>query len=168
MELHRIAIRAAFAYVVLLALLRSSGKRTVAQGTPFDFVLALVLGDMVDDLLWAEVSAARFAVCVGTLTLVHTLVSVAAGWSERFDRLVEGAPAVALEQGTPRRKALRAERLSLREVERLVRVEGGPEDRWRDVRRLCVEVSGRASVRREDWADPPRRKDAARIRRERA
>jgi len=44
-----------FAYVFLLAILRASGKRTIAQGTTLDFVVALVLGDLIDDALWAEV-----------------------------------------------------------------------------------------------------------------
>jgi hypothetical protein len=74
-ELLHVAVRAAVAYLVLLALVRASGKRTVAQGTPFDFVLALILGDMVDDLLWGDVPAAGFVVAVGTLTLAHTLVA---------------------------------------------------------------------------------------------
>jgi uncharacterized membrane protein YcaP (DUF421 family) len=166
-EPHRIAVRAVFAYVVLLALLRASGKRTVAQGTAFDFVLALVLGDMVDDLVWAEVSAARFTVGAGMLTLAHTFVSVAAGLSERFDRLIAGTPAVALANGSPRRDALRAERMNLHELGRMLRQEGVPDEGWRDVRRVYVEVSGRAAVLREPWAEAPQRKDAARIERKR-
>lgn len=63
----RIVIRAALAFVFLLALIRLSGKRIVTQGTTFDFVLALILGDMVDDLLWAEVHASEFVVAVLTL-----------------------------------------------------------------------------------------------------
>lgn len=165
MELHRIAVRAAFAYVVLLALLRASGKRTVAQGTAFDFVLALVLGDMVDDLLWAEVSAARFTVGVGVLTLAHTLVSAAAGWSERVDRLVSGTPLAAVAHGAPRAAALRAERMNRHEVARMLRQEGVADEDWRDVREMCVEVSGQASVRREPWAETPRREEAPRLRR---
>ena len=163
MEPHRIALRAAFAYVVLLALLRASGKRTVAQGTAFDFVLALVLGDMIDDLLWAEVPAARFTVGVGMLTLVHALVSALAFRSERLARWVSGAPVVAFVHGSPRRRALRAERMNRHELARMLRLEGVPDESWTDVRRLCVEVGGQPSVQREPWAESPRRGDAPRI-----
>ena len=68
----RIAVRAVFAYVMLLALVRISGKRTLKHGTAFDFTIALVLGDMIDDLLWAEVSAAKFVTATGVLVFVHT------------------------------------------------------------------------------------------------
>ena len=69
----RIAIRAVFGYIVLLVLVRVSGKRTLKHGSPFDFAVALILGDMVDDLLWAEVAAAQFVVACGVLVLTHTV-----------------------------------------------------------------------------------------------
>lgn len=68
----RIVIRVVFAYVVLLTLIRLSGKRTVKQATPFDFTVALILGDLIDDLLWAEVGASVFVIAAGTLMFVHT------------------------------------------------------------------------------------------------
>jgi uncharacterized membrane protein YcaP (DUF421 family) len=161
---YRIAVRALFAYVVLLGLLRAAGKRTVAQGTAFDFVLALVLGDMVDDLLWAEVPAARFTVAVGALTLVHTLVSVLGALDERFDRLLAGAPAPVLEHGRPCHAALRRERVHERELERLLRVEGVPKEGWPEVRRATIEVSGEAAILREPWSEAPRRSERPRLR----
>jgi uncharacterized membrane protein YcaP (DUF421 family) len=73
----RIAVRAVFAYVFLLVMVRLSGKQTVAHGTTLDFVLALVFGDMVDDVVWAEVPAAQFVVAAGTLFLSSALCSLA-------------------------------------------------------------------------------------------
>jgi hypothetical protein len=51
----RIAARAVFAYIVLLVLVRLSGKHRVTQANPFDFSLSLILGDLVDDPIWGEV-----------------------------------------------------------------------------------------------------------------
>lgn len=67
----RIAVRIVFGWIVLQALVRISGKRTVSQGTPFDFTLALILGDMMDDLMWA-VPASQFIVAVSTLVAAQT------------------------------------------------------------------------------------------------
>jgi len=67
----RILVRVVFGYVVLLVLVRLSGKRAVKQSNPFDFTLALILGDMVDDLVWAEVPAAAFVVAASVLMTVH-------------------------------------------------------------------------------------------------
>lgn len=65
----RIAIRALTAFVFLLLLLRLSGKRTVHEGTTFDFVLALVIGDLVDDAIWREVPMVQFVVAAVTIVL---------------------------------------------------------------------------------------------------
>jgi uncharacterized membrane protein YcaP (DUF421 family) len=73
----RIAVRVLFAYVVLLVLVRQSGKRAVKHGSPFDFAVSLVLGDMVDDVLWAEVAASEFVVAAGALFAIHTAVDMA-------------------------------------------------------------------------------------------
>ena len=72
----RILVRVLFAYVVLLLFVRLSGKGSVRQGSPFDFTIALILGDLVDDLLWAEVSAASFVVATSALMTVHTALDL--------------------------------------------------------------------------------------------
>ena len=72
----RLIVRVLFAYLFALALMRTSGKRSVKQGDPQSFVLALIIGDMFDDLFWAEVPAAQFVVATGTLVLLHVMASV--------------------------------------------------------------------------------------------
>jgi uncharacterized membrane protein YcaP (DUF421 family) len=74
MDLLRLAVRSAFAFLVLLVLVRASGKRTVKQGSPFDFTVALILGDMFDDAVWAEVAMSQFVVAGGVLMTVHILM----------------------------------------------------------------------------------------------
>jgi uncharacterized membrane protein YcaP (DUF421 family) len=70
----RIAVRAAFGFLFLWLLVRVSGKRTVKRGSPFDFTVALILGDMFDDVVWAEVAASQFVVACGVLVGVHVLM----------------------------------------------------------------------------------------------
>jgi uncharacterized membrane protein YcaP (DUF421 family) len=72
----RIAVRAAFVFVTLFALVRFSGKRTVKQGSPFDFTVALILGDMADDVAFAEVALSQFVIASGTLLVAHVIVDV--------------------------------------------------------------------------------------------
>jgi uncharacterized membrane protein YcaP (DUF421 family) len=67
-----IVVRVVVAYVVLLVLVRVRGKRTMRQGSPFDFAVALILGDLIDDLLWAEVHASLFVMAAGMLMFAHT------------------------------------------------------------------------------------------------
>ena len=75
MELLRIAVHTLFAYLCLLGLLRLSGKWTIRHGTTFDFVLALVIGDLIDDALWAEVPLSQFVVAASTLVLTKLMAA---------------------------------------------------------------------------------------------
>ena len=77
MDPFRIVIRVVFAYVVLLIMVRLSGKRLIRHASPFDFTLSLILGDMVDDLLWAEVDASVFVIAAGVLVLIHVSLELA-------------------------------------------------------------------------------------------
>jgi uncharacterized membrane protein YcaP (DUF421 family) len=72
----RLVVRVLFGYFFALALIRTSGKRAVKQGDAASFVLAVIVGDMFDDLFWAEVPAAQFVVASGTLVLMHVMTSV--------------------------------------------------------------------------------------------
>jgi len=163
MDLLRIAVRAVAAFGFLLALLRLAGKRTVAQGTPFDFVLALILGDLVDDLLWAEVPASQFVVAAGTLGLVHTLISLASHARPSFARLVEGAPVVFLRAGSPAREGLRGERLSGGEVEEMLRLQGLDRPDWDEVAEARVEESGAVSMTLRESARDAQKRDVKRV-----
>ena len=67
----RIALRVVFGYFWVLALLRLTGKRAIKHGDVSTFVVALVIGDMFDDLFWAEVPPWQFVVGVTTLIFTH-------------------------------------------------------------------------------------------------
>jgi uncharacterized membrane protein YcaP (DUF421 family) len=67
------------AYLFLLVLLRLAGKRSIRSGSPFDFVLALTIGDLIDDAVWAEVPVAQFVVAATTLVLTKLLMAWRAG-----------------------------------------------------------------------------------------
>jgi uncharacterized membrane protein YcaP (DUF421 family) len=79
MDLLRIAVSALAAFLFLMALLRVSGKRTVYQGSSFDFVLALVLGDLVDNAIFNEAPFAEFAVAAIVLVGARFLVTLHKG-----------------------------------------------------------------------------------------
>jgi uncharacterized membrane protein YcaP (DUF421 family) len=69
----RIVVRIVFTYLVLLVFMRLAGKRAVKQATPFDFTLALILGDLIDDAIWAEVQTSAFVIAAGVLMFVHVI-----------------------------------------------------------------------------------------------
>jgi uncharacterized membrane protein YcaP (DUF421 family) len=75
-DLLRIVVRIVFTWLALQTFVRVSGKRTVRQATPFDFTLSMVLGDMMDDFIWAEVAASQFVIAVAMLFTAQIAVSL--------------------------------------------------------------------------------------------
>lgn len=82
-DLLRTAFRCVVSYVFLLTSLRVSGKSTIRQGTTFDFVLALVIGDLVDDAVWSDVPLSQFIVASSTLVLTKLMFTMHRGNGER-------------------------------------------------------------------------------------
>lgn len=159
MDPGRIAIRTVFAYIFLLGLIRASGKRTIAQGTVFDFVFALILGDMIDDLLWADVPTLKFIVAVGALITAHLMFELISFKSEFFSRLVGGSPLMFLRAGSLLRAALRREQMSEKEAEEMLRLKGIERKRWREIKSAWVELNGRPALLRQEWARTAQKKD---------
>ncbi len=75
MDPFRLIARCLASYLVLLVLLRLAGKRTLRHGPPFDFVLAFVLGDLIDNAIWGEVPFIQFVVASSTLVLTRLLMT---------------------------------------------------------------------------------------------
>jgi uncharacterized membrane protein YcaP (DUF421 family) len=61
----------------MLLVVRLAGKRTIREGTPFDFLVALMLGDFPDDVIWGEVPVAQGVVAIGSVMRLHVMVSYA-------------------------------------------------------------------------------------------
>ena len=124
MTLWRIAVRALIAYLFLLFMTRVSGKRVVGQATPFDLVVSLIIGDLIDDALWAEVSIAKFSAAAGSIFFADIVVMLAAFRSQRFYHLVNGTPRVVLRNGRADHDAMRREQLSDDDIDHLLRADG--------------------------------------------
>ena len=152
-------VRATATYVFLLILLRVSGKRTIGQGTPFDLVVALVLGDFPDDVIWGEVPVSQGIVAMATVMIVHLCVVYASYRSIRFDQLVASTPTPMIRDGRALPDGLRRERMNDADVDVVLRFNGGlPRS---DVRVATMEPTGEASVLRTDDARIVRRRDVA-------
>ena len=106
-------LRAMVVYVVVLVMVRLSGKRTVGQFTPFDLLVVVLLGTAVQNSLIGEDTS-----LLGGLILAATLLAL--NWSvgklssrfRRFDELVEGRPVILVRHGHLFRDELARQSLS--------------------------------------------------------
>jgi uncharacterized membrane protein YcaP (DUF421 family) len=164
MELYKIAIRAAVAFVVLLVLLRLAGKRSIAQGSMLDFVVALIIGDLIDDAIWAEIPMSQFIVASSSLIMIHIAVGLAASGSPRFHGLTDGHPVAILRDGKPVSESLRRERISTTELGEHLRHHGFLREQWDTIRTAILELNGTVvALEHEKWK-PAQKSDRSRLR----
>jgi uncharacterized membrane protein YcaP (DUF421 family) len=160
MELYKILLRVVFAYIFISILLRLSGKREVAQATGFEFVLALILGDLFDDLFWAEVTATQFVVAAGTLVILHIVIGLGSHMSEVFSRIVCSQAEVFMRYGSLIWPAMRREQMNEKDAEMLLRQQSGlARERWIEVESARIEQNGKPSVLKHEWAREAQKKD---------
>lgn len=162
MSYSTVVVRALVAYLWLLLLTRLDGKRGIAEASAFDFVLALVIGDTVDNLLWGEIPPAVFLAATGTLVLTHFAVSLAAYASDRVAWLTSGSPSRLVAGGAFVATGMRAERMRQEDVLGELRKRGVAD--VRDVRSADVETTGVTSVVREPPVRAADRQDLPRLR----
>lgn len=153
----RIAVRAVIAYVYLLIITRMSGKRVVSQATPFDFIVGLILGDLIDGAVFAEVSMAKFAGGAGSVMLCDAITKIGAFRSTRFFHLVNGWPAVLLRDGVEDRDELRRNQLSEGDLRHLTRQKEVHD--WNDVHLGILERGADLSVLRKPDAERATKQD---------
>jgi uncharacterized membrane protein YcaP (DUF421 family) len=119
-----IVLRAAAAFAFVFLLLRVLGRRELSTLEPFDVILLVVIGDLLQQgVTQSDMSLTGSVLAVGTFALLV----VATSWlSFRFKgvrKVVEAAPLVIIQDGKPIDKNLRVERLTLEEVASAARVQ---------------------------------------------
>jgi uncharacterized membrane protein YcaP (DUF421 family) len=113
-----LVIRAAVIFFFIFLVTRVAGRRELSSLQPFDLILLVVLGDLVQQGITQSDESVT-----GTLTVISTiaLLSVAVSWvSFRFSRVrpvTEGEPIVLVQDGRPIERNLRRERITVRDIE---------------------------------------------------
>jgi uncharacterized membrane protein YcaP (DUF421 family) len=152
-----ILLRIVITYLYLLAIIRLSGKRTIAEGTPFDLIVALIVGDMPDGIIWGELPLAQGLVGLGTIMAVHLLVVAFASRNVSFGQLVEASPDPLLRDGHPLRQQMSRQRVNDQELDAMLR-EQGVDDR-NEVEEALLEPSGILTVQKREAYQPAEKRD---------
>src|SRR3954467_7927081 len=113
-----LVIRAFVVFFFILLVTRIAGRRELSSLEPFDLILLVVLGDLVQQgITQSDESVTGTLVVVSTITLLSVVVS----WlSFRFPRVrpvTEGEPIVLVQDGRPIERNLRRERITVSDVE---------------------------------------------------
>jgi uncharacterized membrane protein YcaP (DUF421 family) len=139
-----LVLRTAVVYVLLWAVIRGTGKRELSELGPFDLVLLIVLGDVVQQAVTQEdMSITGGLIVLSTMGLIVVAVGELIRRSARARRIVEGNPTTIVRHGVVEGEAMRVERLPMADLLEAARSKGI--DDLASVRYAILEPNGRFS-----------------------
>jgi uncharacterized membrane protein YcaP (DUF421 family) len=104
-------------FPLVLVLVRVVNRRQLHSLEPFDIVLLVVLGDLLQQgVTQNDFSVTGSAIVIVTMTLLSILTAYVAYRSPRFSTVLDGEPVILMEHGRPLHQNLRRERITLREL----------------------------------------------------
>jgi uncharacterized membrane protein YcaP (DUF421 family) len=163
-ELLLTAGRAVAVYALMLIVIRALGKRTVGNFAAFDLLVALMLGEVVDEIIYGDVGFAQGTVAIVVIAAAQYSNAWLSWWDHGFDKLLEGTPTVVVRDGQLREDGMKAERMNEKDIIAHLRSQGIHD--LREVHLALVEDDGSVSVLKRSWAEPAQKadvdKDAAR------
>ena len=139
-------IRAVIVYLMLVLLFRLAGKRTLAETTTFDLVLALIISESIQQAMISQDSSVTHALLlVIGLIGFDIIMSIAKQKSATIARLVEGLPVVVIRNGKLQQQAMEKERVDEEDLLEAARLKHGLA-RLDDVAYAVVERNGDISI----------------------
>ncbi len=142
-------LRAVAVYVVLLVLVRVTGKRSVGQFTPFDLILVILLGTAVQNsLIGDDVSLLGGLILAATLIALNWGVGFVSARSEKIHGLLEGEPVLLARDGKILLAKLKREKISPADFDEALRAHGLLDAA--EVRYAFLESDGKISIIKRD------------------
>jgi uncharacterized membrane protein YcaP (DUF421 family) len=156
-ELVMTAVRAVAVYVLMLVVIRALGKRTVGNFSAFDLLVALMLGEIVDEVIYGDVRFIQGTVAIVCIAGLAYADSVLSFVDRGMYSVLEGKPTIVIRDGEFDRRGMRQERMNEKDVLGHLRTQGIHD--MRDVHLAIVENDGTVSVLKHPWAEPAQKAD---------
>jgi uncharacterized membrane protein YcaP (DUF421 family) len=141
----RVVVVGIAAYAAVVAVLRTSGKRTLAKMNAFDLVVTVALGSTLATILLSrDVALAEGVVALAVLAGLQFAVAWLVVRSRGFASMVRSSPSALLSDGRLDEEALRRQRVTAADVRQAVRAQGIGS--LADVGLVVLETDGSLSV----------------------
>ncbi|HEX6423557.1 MAG TPA: YetF domain-containing protein [Acidimicrobiales bacterium] len=162
-DVGRVVALGGLSYLVLVAVLRLSGKRTLAKLNAFDLVVTVAFGSVLaTTLLSPTTSLAESTAAFATLAIAQYAVAKGSVLKPSVGRAVRAEPTALVVDGHVRQEALEAERVTPADVRTALRQSGVA--RTEDAAAVVLETDGSISVVRSTDGDPTALADVAGLR----
>ncbi len=136
--------RAAIVYLVLLLMVRFTGKRTVGQFTPFDLIVVMLLSEGVSNsLTGGDESVTGGLVIAATLVALDATIAVVTARSKKIDQAIQGNPVLVGRDGMIYDDVPKRQRVPRSDIERALR---SADCDIEDMRMAILESDGNISI----------------------
>jgi uncharacterized membrane protein YcaP (DUF421 family) len=137
--------RATVVFWMIFALTRGLKRRSLGDMAPFELILLVVLGDIIQQgVMQQDYSVTGALLSLSSFGFWLTVMSFITWKSERARKIIEGVPIVLVADGKPVDKALAVEHMPLDEVMEAARQQG-VEDIDK-IKFAVLEISGKISI----------------------
>ena len=120
-----LVIRAFVGFFFVFVLTRVVGRRELSSLEPFDFILLVMIGDLVQQgITQNDLSVTGMLLVGSTVALLTVLVSYGGFRFPRLRPLLEGEPVIVVDHGKPVERNLRRNRITLDELAAAARQQG--------------------------------------------
>ena len=129
-----IVLRAVVIYLLVFAFTRALGRRELSTLQPFDFILLVVIGDLIQSgVTQNDLSVTGVLIIVSTIGILQVMISYLGFRARRMRPFLQGEPIVLVEHGQLIDRNMRRERLTLddlAEKARLSEIESIDQIKW--------------------------------------
>jgi uncharacterized membrane protein YcaP (DUF421 family) len=139
-----LVLRTVFVFVLVIVVTRAIGRRELSSMEPFDMILLIVIGDLVQQgVTQSDNSLTGVTTVIATLALLTVLTAWLSFRVRRLRPLLEGDPILIMSDGRVHERTLRRQRMTVEEVEAEARLQQIAS--LDDVRFAVLESNGRIS-----------------------
>ena len=139
-----LVFRTVFVFLLIFGVTRAVGRRELSSMEPFDMILLVVIGDLVQQgVTQSDYSLTGATTVIATLALLTVFTAWLSFRVRRLRPVLEGEPVVIVADGRVIERNLRRQRMTVEEVEAEARLQQiGSLD---DVRFAVLETNGKIS-----------------------
>jgi uncharacterized membrane protein YcaP (DUF421 family) len=139
-----LVFRTVYVFVLIFIVTRAVGRRELSSMEPFDMILLVVIGDLVQQgVTQSDYSLTGATTVISTIALLTVFTAWLSFRVRRLRPLLEGDPVVLIADGRVLQRNLRRERMTVEELEAETRQQ--QIDSLEDVRFAVLETNGKIS-----------------------
>jgi uncharacterized membrane protein YcaP (DUF421 family) len=113
-----LVIRATVVFFFVFLVTRVVGRRELSQLEPFDLILLVVVGDLVQQgVTQSDESVTGALIVIATIALLSIAVSWISFRSRRVRTITEGEPIVLVQDGRPIERNMSRQRITLEDIQ---------------------------------------------------